>query len=117
MAKAEKLEEFYSRKFQWIPESIGKEIGHFNVFKLDPFVGKHAAPVPYKKRDFYKITLIRGKGTVHFADQVIEVKKQAITFSNPMIPYKWEHTDKIKTGFFLHIRQCLREQSSQLKKL
>ena len=100
MAKAEKLEEFYARKFQWIPESIGKEIGHFNVFKLDPFVGRHAAPVPYKKRDFYKITLIRGKGTVHFADQVIEVKKQAITFSNPMIPYKWEHTDKIKTGFF-----------------
>lgn len=100
MAKPEKLEEFYARKFKWIPESIGKEIGHFNVFKLDPFVGKNADPVPYKKRDFYKITLIKGKGTVHFADQVIEVQKQAITFSNPMIPYKWEHTDKIKTGFF-----------------
>lgn len=100
MAKPEKLEEFYARKFKWIPESIGKEIGHFNVFKLDPFVGKHADPVPYKKRDFFKITLIKGKGTVHFADQVFEVNKQAITFSNPMIPYKWEHTDKIKTGFF-----------------
>ena len=100
MAKPEKLEEFYARKFKWIPESIGKEIGHFNVFRLDPFVGKHAEPVPYKKRDFYKITLIKGKGTVHFADQVIDVKKQAITFSNPMIPYKWEHTEKINTGFF-----------------
>jgi AraC family transcriptional activator of pobA len=100
MPKPEKLEEFYLRKFDWIPASIGKEIGHFNVFKLDPFIGKHASPVPYKKRDFFKITLIKGKGTVHFADQVIHVKKQAITFSNPMIPYKWEHTDKIKTGFF-----------------
>lgn len=102
MAKPEKLEEFYARKFKWIPASIGKEIGHFNVFRLDPYVGKDAAPVPYKKRDFYKITLIKGKGTVHFADQVMEVKKQAITFSNPMIPYKWEHTDRSRLAFFAY---------------
>ena len=39
MRKVETIEEFYTRKFGEVPEDIRKEIGHFNVFKLDPFVG------------------------------------------------------------------------------
>src|SRR6516164_2264701 len=100
MEKVETIREFYERKFNWIPENILNEIGHFNVFKLDPFVGKNASPVPYKRRDYFKVMLVRGNGIVHFADKVIEVKKQALSFSNPMIPYKWEHTEQIKGGYF-----------------
>lgn len=100
MPKPEKLEDFYLRKLNWVPDTLRNEIGHFNVFKLDPFVGSHAKPVPYQKRDFYKITLVAGNGKVHFADKVVEVKKQALTFSNPQIPYKWEHTEKIHGGYF-----------------
>jgi AraC-like DNA-binding protein len=83
-----------------MPEQIRNEIGHFNVFKLDPFVGKAAQPVPYKKRDFYKVMLVVGSGTVHYADQIVRVNRQALSFSNPQIPYKWEHTDQIRGGFF-----------------
>jgi AraC-like DNA-binding protein len=100
MEKVETIREFYKTKFNWVPENILNEIGHFNVFTLDPFVGKNASPVPYKRRDYFKVMLVIGKGTVHYADKVIEVKRQAISFSNPMIPYKWEHTDQIKGGFF-----------------
>lgn len=100
MNQVETIEEFYKRKFNWVPEDIRKEIGHFNVFKLDPYVGKNAKPVPYKRRDFYKIMLVEGGGRVHFADKIIDVKKQALSFSNPQIPYKWEHTEKIRRGFF-----------------
>jgi AraC-like DNA-binding protein len=100
MGQVETLEEFYKRKFDWMPEQIRNEIGHFNVFKLDPFVGKAAQPVPYKKRDFYKVMLVVGSGTVHYADQVVRVNRQALSFSNPQIPYKWEHTDQIRGGFF-----------------
>lgn len=100
MDKLESIEDFYRSKFDWLPDNIRKEIGHFNVFQLDPFVGDKAAPVPYKRRDFYKIMLVMGNSKVHFADKVLEVKKQALSFSNPQIPYKWEHMDQIRSGFF-----------------
>lgn len=100
MSKVETIEQFYQRKFNWVPDNLKNEIGHFNVFRLDPYVGAHAKPVPYSRRDFYKITVTLGSGKVYFADKVYEVQKQALTFSNPQIPYKWEHLDKITGGVF-----------------
>ncbi len=100
MEKVEKLEEFYKRKFDWIPENIHNDIGHFNVFRLEPFVGNNATPVPYKRRDYYKITLVVGNSKIQYADKVLEVQKQALVFSNPQIPYKWDHTDTIHSGYF-----------------
>ena len=100
MATIETLEAFYRNKFTWIPESLTQDWGHFNVFKLDPFIGAGAKPIPYRRRDFYKITLVRGQGKIFFADKVIEVKERAIVFSNPFIPYKWENTEEIKSGYF-----------------
>jgi AraC family transcriptional activator of pobA len=35
MANIETIEEFYRKKFDWIPDNLKSEIGHFNVFKLD----------------------------------------------------------------------------------
>jgi AraC-like DNA-binding protein len=100
MEKIETIEEFYKRKFDWMPDNIKDEIGHFNVFRLEPFVGDRAKPVPYKRRDFFKIMLVVGGSRVHYADKVIEVQKQALAFSNPQIPYKWEHIDKVRSGAF-----------------
>ncbi len=100
MDKIEPIEEFYKRKFGWMPDNLKNEIGHFNVFRLEPFAGGKAQPVPYKRRDFYKIMFVRGNSQVHFADRVFEVKKQALSFSNPLIPYKWEHLDNIRSGAF-----------------
>ncbi|MBC6493033.1 helix-turn-helix domain-containing protein [Flavihumibacter stibioxidans] len=100
MTRVETIEEFYQRKFGWMPDAIRNEIGHFNVFKLDPYVGTNAQPVPYKRRDFYKIMLVKGNSRVHYADRIISVKKQALSFSNPQIPYKWECTENITSGVF-----------------
>jgi AraC-like DNA-binding protein len=100
MNKVETIEDFYKRKFDWIPDNLKNEIGHFNVFSLEPFIGDKAQPVPYKRRDFYKIMLVMGNSKVHYADKVVEVKKQALSFSNPHIPYKWEHLDTIRSGSF-----------------
>ncbi len=100
MSKVETIEQFYKRKFNWVPDNLRNEIGHFNVFNLDPYVGVNAKPVPYSRRDFFKISLTIGNGKVHFADKIYEVKKQALTFSNPQIPYKWEHTSNICSGVF-----------------
>lgn len=110
----ETLESFYKSKFDWMPENIRKEIGHFNVFQLDPYVGDHARPVPYKRRDFYKVMLVKGRGTVHYADTVVEVQKQALSFSNPQIPYKWEHTNNIRSGVFCIFNQQFFHQYGNL---
>jgi AraC family transcriptional regulator, transcriptional activator of pobA len=100
MSKVETIKEFYNRKFGWLPDNLRNEIGHFNVFRLEPFAGENARPIPYKRRDFFKIMLVQGNSEVHYADKVVQVKKQALTFSNPQIPYKWEHLDKVRKGFF-----------------
>jgi AraC-like DNA-binding protein len=114
MEKIETIEEFYKRKFDWMPDNIKNEIGHFNVFRLEPFVGDKAQPVPYKRRDFYKIMLVIGNSKVHYADKVFEVKKQALSFSNPQIPYKWEHLDNVRNGSFCIFNQHFFHQYGNL---
>jgi len=114
MNKVETIEEFYKRKFDWMPDTIKKEIGHFNVFKLEPFVGPNAGIVPYKRRDYFKIMLVIGNSKVHYADKVTEVKKQALSFSNPQIPYKWEHLDTIRSGAFCIFNQHFFHQYGNL---
>lgn len=102
MDKPESIGDFYKRKYDFIPDNLRNEIGHFNIFKLENLIGK---PIPYKRRDFYKITLVIGNSKVHFADKVVEVHKQALSFSNPKIPYKWEHLYNVKAGFFCIFNQ------------
>lgn len=105
MEKIESLEEFYKRKFDWIPENIKNEIGHFNVFKHEPIEAGKTKPIAYKRRDFYKIMLVIGDINMSYADKVVAVKKQALFFSNPQIPYKCENLEKIKDGFFCIFNQ------------
>jgi AraC family transcriptional activator of pobA len=100
MTNIESLEDFYKRKFTWMPDNVKNGMGHFNIFKLEPYVEGKPTVVPFKRRDFYKITLVVGNSKVYYADKEIEVKKQALSFSNPQIPYKWEHLDNIREGYF-----------------
>ena len=83
-----------------MPENLRHAIGHFNVFRLEPFVGANARTVPYRRRDYFKITLVMGNGKVHYADKAIEVQQHALAFSNPQIPYSWEQRDRITGGYF-----------------
>lgn len=98
MSRPESLEEFYKRKFDWIPESLSKDIGHINIFRLPHPEG---SPIPYRRRDFFKATLCRGGSRIHYADQVYHFEKQALVFSNPFIPYKWEHLESEVSGFYV----------------
>lgn len=100
MEKAETLEEFYKRKFNWIPENLKNDLGHFNLFNLEPYLEGKLKAVPYRRRDFYKVMLFKGASTVHYADRVYEVKKQALSFSNPLVPYKWDHFSENSSGMY-----------------
>jgi AraC-like DNA-binding protein len=100
MEKTQTLEEFYKSKFKWIPAELKEGLGHFNVFELDPFVGKNAKPLPYNRKDFYKITLLIGNNRIHYADKTVDCLKYSLLFGNPMIPYSWEPLDDNQCGYF-----------------
>ncbi len=105
MDKIETIEDFYKRKFDWMPDNIRNEIGHFNVFQHEPIVPGKVKPLPYKRRDFYKIMLVVGDINMNYADKVVAIKKQALFFSNPQIPYKCDNLEKIKSGFYCIFNQ------------
>jgi AraC-like DNA-binding protein len=107
--KPESIEEFYKRKFNWLPENIRNDIGHFNMFRLEPYSQGKQTAIPYRRRDFYKIMLVKGHGTVYYADQVIEVQKQALSFSNPLIPYKWEHHEELIGQYCIFNQQFMNQ--------
>lgn len=114
MDKIETIEEFYQRKFDWIPENIRNEIGHFNVFQHEPVVPGKTKTLPYKRRDFYKIMLVIGNINMNYADQVISVKRQALFFSNPQIPYNCENLERIEDGFYCIFNQHFFHQFGDL---
>jgi AraC-like DNA-binding protein len=58
--------------------------------------------------------LVIGNSKVHYADKVVEVNKQALSFSNPHIPYKWEHLDNIRNGSFCIFNQHFFHQYGNL---
>ena len=64
------LEQFYKDTAALIPEGINKEIGHFNVFRIDEFIARtrEKKEMPYNRRAYYKISLILGKNTAEYAD-------------------------------------------------
>jgi AraC-like DNA-binding protein len=115
MAQPESIEELYRKKNISMPPELPGGLGHFNVFRLEPFIGSKAKPVPYRKRDYYKITLALGSGRVHYADKVIEIKKQAISFTNPFIPYSWEQTNDLSSGYFCIFTDNFFHQFGNLK--
>ncbi|MDJ1480648.1 helix-turn-helix domain-containing protein [Cytophagaceae bacterium YF14B1] len=96
----ETLENFYQQKFNWMPDNLKQDIGHFNVFRLEDCLGHGSTPVKYSRRDFYKVSLIRGKNRYHYADKSIEISGSTLIFFNPSVPYTWESLSDDKTGFF-----------------
>jgi AraC family transcriptional regulator, transcriptional activator of pobA len=112
--KIETIEEFYKRKFNWIPENIKNEIGHFNVFQHEPVEPGKARTIPYKRRDFYKIMLVTGNINMNYADRMVTVKKQALFFSNPQIPYNCENLENIQNGFYCIFNQHFFHQFGDL---
>lgn len=96
------LEEFYKETAGLIPEGINKEIGHFNVFRIDELMAKmrEKPGMPYNRRAYYKISLISGKNRAEYADKVIDIEKNALLFATPRIPYHYLPQDDRQAGYF-----------------
>ncbi len=106
MQKTETLEEFYRHKFSHLPDNRQPDIGQINVFRLEDALAPNAKPVPYSRRDFYKITLIRGRNQYHYADKSIQIDGPTLVFFNPAVPYTWQPLSDDTTGFFCIFREA-----------
>ncbi len=86
-----------------LPPGINKEIGHFNVFDMAELVKKYKMDqtlMPYNRRTYYKISLIRGRNVAEYADKVISIEKNALLFASPKVPYNWIPQDYDQGGYF-----------------
>jgi AraC-like DNA-binding protein len=100
MIQLQTIEDFYKERFESIPDSFKAEIGHFNVFKFQSVKGCGLKPIPYNIRAYFKICLIVGKNQVHYSDKKYNIEKQALLFSNPQVPYNWQHIGEDQWGYF-----------------
>lgn len=108
--KTTSLEEFYQEAAHFmgkdvqalLPPGINNDIGHFNVFDIADTIKqvKQKQRMPYNRRAYYKISLIRGRNRAEYADKVIDVTKNALLFATPKIPYHWLPLDENQSGSF-----------------
>ncbi|MDR7210952.1 helix-turn-helix transcriptional regulator [Flavobacterium piscis] len=85
-----------------LPNGIKKEIGHFNVFDIKELLKKmkDKPAMPYDRRAYYKISLIKGKNRAEYADKIIEIEKQGLLFATPKIPYNYIPQNTNQSGQF-----------------
>jgi AraC family transcriptional activator of pobA len=118
MEVTETLEDFYQNKFNLNYENVNNDLGHFNVFKMEECYLPGRPPIQYSRRDFYKITLMRGKHRYHYGDKTLEIEGSTLIFFNPQIPYTFERLTEDDGGYFCifkdaffteHIRGSLKD--------
>ncbi|KQS28149.1 AraC family transcriptional regulator [Dyadobacter sp. Leaf189] len=78
------------------PDSTSRNEEHINVFSR-VFCPKYTS---YARRDFYKISLIIGKGVISYGNHQIEIDKNALVFFNRNVPYSWQAKSHEQSGFF-----------------
>ncbi len=95
------LTDFYGKLSLPIPENIGKDIGHFNVFNIAEYrVRLNKGEMRYDRRSYFKISLINGKNRAEYADKVIDIDNKALLFASPKIPYHYVPQDDDQSGYF-----------------
>ena len=85
-----------------LPPDIDREVGHFNVFDLADTVDGYLkkTPMAFDRRAFYKISVVRGRSRVEYADKVFDVEGSAIWFAALRVPYRWLPDPSAQEGYF-----------------
>lgn len=96
----ESLEDFYKYKINDLSYNPGKELGQFNVFRIEDRVQSGITSPAYIRRDFYKIMLFQGTNTFHYGDKSIAVNSSTLLFFNPQVPYTYDQLSADTMGCF-----------------
>lgn len=110
MKDYEIIEQFYQRnKLDYIPKNF---LGHFNVFKRAKAT---TSQITYNKRDYFKITLLKGKIKINYADKTVQSDNYALMFSDPLVPYSWEPLDENQDGYFCIFTESFFSKFGQIR--
>ncbi|WP_343691901.1 AraC family transcriptional regulator [Chitinophaga sp.] len=85
MKKPESIEDFY------INRAINSQPLVFNLLRYDDCL--RMDPQPYRRRDFYKVSFMRGRTLLHYGDKSLEVNGDALAIFSPDIPYTVDMPD------------------------
>ncbi|TWR24419.1 helix-turn-helix domain-containing protein [Mucilaginibacter pallidiroseus] len=98
MVKVLKLHSFYDN----IKNGPGKdqyEPAHFNIVRIEDMLFTLEAPLNYRRRSYYKISLVKGSSTIHYPGHRIVIGEAALVFTNPLMPYDWERNEEKQEGY------------------
>ena len=86
----------------FLESKSSNDLGHFNVLDIAKFYfsGNKKTEMTYNRRLYYKISLIRGKNLVEYADKTVLIDKQGILFATPKIPYRYTPQAREQSGYF-----------------
>ena len=116
MKQTESVSDFYNRLLSHAPTDVplyNACIGHINVFSRETC----AVVSPYSRRDFYKVSLIIGKGKLYYAERWIQIDRPAILFSNPIVPYSWEAESEQQSGWYCLFTEDFIQHSERVNNL
>lgn len=98
ISKLEDLSEFDSR----FPNAqiMGRQQKQIRFFTAKEC--KSSNTIPYRRRDFYKVSLLRGEYIIHYMDESINVSGTSLSFFSPRVPYTIEEIkEEENAGYFI----------------
>lgn len=87
-----------------------------NVFRLEDFNAPGARPYQYRRRDYYKVSLVAGDSNIHYGGVLKEIRGRALVFTNPLRPYTWERLTEPQTGYVCVFKEEFTGYGSKIKK-
>jgi AraC family transcriptional regulator, transcriptional activator of pobA len=97
MEKPESLVSFYKNQ---LGKVLSPEFDQepFRFFDFDDCRAEHQ--VQYRRRDFFKIAIMKGDYLYHYADKTMEVSGATLMFFSPDVPYSFELLSEQAAGYF-----------------
>jgi AraC family transcriptional activator of pobA len=95
-------------------QPVQYDIGHFNIFRIEDLELPQQKPLSYNRRDFFKISLVKGRSNIHYADQSMDIDGDVLVFTNPLIPYSWERISSEHTGYICVFTEAFFHHSEDL---
>ncbi|MEO6282910.1 MAG: helix-turn-helix transcriptional regulator [Dyadobacter sp.] len=98
----------------WMPGEIGKDVQRFNVFCVKHDRDEEFNCKPFNRKALYKISLLKGKTKLYYADKTVDFDC-ALLFTNPNIPYSWEHLESEQVAYFCVFTEDFFDQFMPIK--
>ncbi|MBB5638131.1 AraC-like DNA-binding protein [Pedobacter cryoconitis] len=96
MEKTEMLEDFYKEKLNISLSELSIKTPQFAILTNEECI--NGASMKYRRRDFYKVSLFKGRVLLHYGDKSLEIDGIALVFFNPDVPYTVEMLEETNYG-------------------